>query len=117
MTESFDDLGLAPALGAGTEALGWDTPSGLQRDAMAVLRRGNNVVLHASAGSGAAGAYGLAVLHRLLDSETAPTDDAGSDATADTDRATGDGPRARPQPPRPGGDVRPREHHVVAGGH
>ncbi len=65
MTDRFEDLGISPELSAGVESLGWDTPAGLQRDALPVIRRGNNVVLHASAGSGAVGAYGLGVLDQL----------------------------------------------------
>ncbi|NIP78902.1 MAG: DEAD/DEAH box helicase, partial [Gemmatimonadetes bacterium] len=66
MAERFEDLGIAPELVAGVEGLGWDAPAGLQRDAVPVLRRGNNLVVHASAGSGVVGAYGLGVLDRLL---------------------------------------------------
>ncbi len=69
MTDTFDDLKLVPELVAGAESMGWDAPSGLQRDAMAKIRRGNNVVLHASAGSGHVGAYGLGVLDRLAQAE------------------------------------------------
>lgn len=65
MAESFDDLGIAPELVAGAEDMGWDAPSALQRDAIPVLRRGNNVVLRASTGAGVTGAWGLAVLDRL----------------------------------------------------
>lgn len=65
MTDTFEDLKLLPELVAGAESLGWDAPAGLQRDAVAVIRRGNNVVLHASAGSGVVGAYGLGILDRL----------------------------------------------------
>jgi ATP-dependent RNA helicase DeaD len=69
MTDTFEDLKLVPELAAGAESMGWDAPSGLQRDAVAKIRRGNNVVLHASAGSGHVGAYGLGVLDRLAREE------------------------------------------------
>ena len=72
MMQTFDDLKLAPELVAGAKELGWDAPAGLQRHAMAVIRRGNNVVLHGSAGSGAVGAYGLGILDRLARSEDEP---------------------------------------------
>jgi ATP-dependent RNA helicase DeaD len=65
MTDRFEDLGISPELSASVESLGWDTPAGLQRDALPVIRRGNNVVLHASAGSGVVGAYGLGILDQL----------------------------------------------------
>ncbi|HSH46511.1 MAG TPA: hypothetical protein VK966_11775, partial [Longimicrobiales bacterium] len=43
MAETFEDLGVAPELIAGTEALGWERPSALQEAAAPVIRRGNNV--------------------------------------------------------------------------
>ena len=67
--DTFGELNLAPELVAGAEALGWDAPAGLQKEATAVIRRGNNVVLHGSAGSGAVGAYGLGVLDYLLQTD------------------------------------------------
>lgn len=76
MMDTFEDLKIAPALMAGVEMLGWDAPSGLQRDATAVIRRGNNVILHASAGSGAVGAYGLGILDRLIEGDETPGDPA-----------------------------------------
>jgi ATP-dependent RNA helicase DeaD len=69
MTDTFEDIGIASRLTAGAEALGWDAPTGLQRDALPVVRRGNNVVLHASAGSGLVGAWGLGLLDRLIDAD------------------------------------------------
>lgn len=66
MADTFEDLGIAPDLVAGAEQMGWEAPTGLQHDAVPVVRRGNNLVLHASAGSGLVGAYGLGVLDRLL---------------------------------------------------
>jgi ATP-dependent RNA helicase DeaD len=75
MADTFEKLGIASELAQGAAAIGWDGPSGLQRDALPVIRRGNNVVLHASAGAGTTGAYGLGVLDRLLaddDAEGSP---------------------------------------------
>ncbi|MFP4624036.1 MAG: DEAD/DEAH box helicase, partial [Gemmatimonadota bacterium] len=71
MADRFEDLGIAPELVAGVEAVGWEVPGGLQREALPVIRRGNNVVLHASAGSGVVGAWGLGVLDRLIAEEPA----------------------------------------------
>lgn len=73
MADRFEDLGISPELAAGVEALSWDAPAGLQRDALPVIRRGNNVVLHASPGSGVVGAYGLGVLDQLAASEQEPS--------------------------------------------
>lgn len=71
MADRFEDLGITPALADGVESLGWEAPAGLQTDALPVIRRGNNVVLHASPGSGVVGAYGLGVLDRLANTEEA----------------------------------------------
>lgn len=74
MAESFEDLGIAPALAAGARDLGWDAPSALQAAAAPVIRRGNNVVLHASSGAGVTGAWGLPLLERVnaLDDDAGP---------------------------------------------
>ena len=75
MADSFKDLGIAPELITAAGELGWDRPTALQGDAVPVLRRGNNAVLHASTGSGVTGAWGLALLDRLAsleDDDAAP---------------------------------------------
>lgn len=74
MAHTFEDLGIAPELIAGAHDMGWEAPSGLQRDAVPVLRRGNNGILHGSTGAGVTGAWGLAVLDRLasLEDEATP---------------------------------------------
>jgi ATP-dependent RNA helicase DeaD len=78
MPDTFDDLGITPALAAAAADLGWAAPTALQRDAVPIIRRGHNVVLHASAGAGAAGAYGLGLVDRLAaDESTGPGDAAG----------------------------------------
>lgn len=65
MPGTFEELGVAPELVTSAQSLGWAAPSRLQRNAVPVIRRGNNAVLHAGAGAGVAGAYGLGVLDRL----------------------------------------------------
>ncbi len=65
MAERFEDLGIAAELVAGAGRAGWEQPTALQAAAIPVIRRGNNVVLHASTGAGVTGAYGLGVLDRL----------------------------------------------------
>jgi ATP-dependent RNA helicase DeaD len=69
MADSFEQTGIAPELVATVERLGWARPTGLQQDALPIIRRGNNAVLHASAGAGVTGAYGLGVLDRLAAAE------------------------------------------------
>jgi len=46
-------------------ALGWTEATPLQAAAIPVLRRGGNVLLHASSGSGITGAYALSLLERV----------------------------------------------------
>lgn len=74
MAETFGDLGLRQELVDAADDAGWDSPTALQRDAVPVLRRGGNVVLHASPGSGKTAAYGLALLDRLIEEQVPPAD-------------------------------------------
>lgn len=69
MTDTFEDLGIAPSLVAGAKEMGWTAPTALQKDAVPVIRRGNNVVLHASSGAGVTGAWALGVLDRITQSD------------------------------------------------
>ncbi len=78
MPDGFGDLGLRPELVEGVELLGYDAPTPLQRAAVPVLRRGGNVVLNASAGAGVVGAYGLALVDRLLGEEPMVEEEAGA---------------------------------------
>ncbi len=78
MPDGFGDLGLRPELVEGLESLGYDAPTPLQRAAVPVLRRGGNAVLNASAGAGVVGAYGLALIDRLLGEEAVVEEEAGA---------------------------------------
>jgi ATP-dependent RNA helicase DeaD len=121
MVETFEGLGIAPTLAAAAAGQGWESPTGLQRDALPVIRRGNNVVLHASAGAGVTGAWGLGILDRLTALEAdddspralvlAPTAAAAATATALARLATGTGLRVRALA---GGWPRRAVHLVVA---
>ncbi|MGH7482376.1 MAG: DEAD/DEAH box helicase, partial [Longimicrobiales bacterium] len=64
-SHAFEELGLSSSLAAAAAARGYARPTPIQRDAIPLLRRGNNVLLHASAGAGIGAAYGLALLDRL----------------------------------------------------
>jgi ATP-dependent RNA helicase DeaD len=68
MANSFEQLGIAPELAAGAANVGWQQPAAIQRDAVPIIRRGNNAVLHASPGAAATGAFCLGILDRLLTS-------------------------------------------------
>ncbi|HLU25868.1 MAG TPA: DEAD/DEAH box helicase [Longimicrobiales bacterium] len=65
MAETFAQLGLRSELVEAVRGRGYEEPTALQRAAIPIVRRGGNVVIHASAGSGVMGAYGLGVLDRL----------------------------------------------------
>lgn len=71
MVDTFERLGILSELATAAHETGWVGPSRLQADAVPVIRRGNNVILHASAGAGTTGAYGLGVLDRMLSPEDA----------------------------------------------
>jgi ATP-dependent RNA helicase DeaD len=59
--------GLSDRLLASAQAVGWERLTPLQAAALPVLRRGGNLVLHASSGAGVTGAWGLPLLDRLAD--------------------------------------------------
>lgn len=65
MAEGFEALGLREELVDAAEGLDYPRPTELQAASIPVLRRGNNALLHASAGAGVVAAYGLAILDRL----------------------------------------------------
>jgi ATP-dependent RNA helicase DeaD len=63
--ESFEDLGVSPALVEALAAEGAERPTPLQQGGIPVIRRGNNVVAHAGPGAGTLVTYGAALLDRL----------------------------------------------------
>ena len=67
MAESFEDLGLSDAIVEAARAAGYEQPTPLQAAAAKVLRRGGNVVLHASSGAGVVAAFGMPLLDRLAE--------------------------------------------------
>ncbi|MEX1181936.1 MAG: DEAD/DEAH box helicase [Gemmatimonadota bacterium] len=81
MADNFSGLGLSDAATEAARAAGFDAPTPLQAAAIQLLRRGSNVLLHASSGAGVTAAFGLPLLDRLAESSGA----------AD---AADDGPRA-----------------------
>ncbi len=62
---SFEDLGLRPELVEALSAEGIEVPTAFQRDAIPVIRRGNNLVGAAGPGAGTLVAYATALLDRL----------------------------------------------------
>ncbi|NJD10314.1 MAG: DEAD/DEAH box helicase [Gemmatimonadetes bacterium] len=65
------ELGLDPRRAGAAAAQGWTEATPLQAAAIPVLRRGGNLVLHASSGAGVTGAYALPLLDRLAGAEAA----------------------------------------------
>ncbi len=63
--DSFEDLGIRPELVEMLAAEGIESPTALQRAAVPVIRRGNNVVLRAGPGAGTLVAWGSALLDRI----------------------------------------------------
>ena len=67
---SFADLGLPEQLAANAADVGYDIPTEMQRMAIPVLRRGNNVIITATSGAGATAAYALALIDRFIDADS-----------------------------------------------
>ncbi|GMR12070.1 MAG: DEAD/DEAH box helicase [Gemmatimonadota bacterium] len=71
--ESFEDLGLPPELVEALSAEGIEVPTAFQRDAIPVIRRGNNLAGAAGPGAGTLVAYATALLDRLEPGGPTPT--------------------------------------------
>ena len=65
----FAELGLGDGVREAARVAGYAAPTPLQAAAIPVLRRGGNVVLHASTGAGITAAFGLPLLDRLAENE------------------------------------------------
>ena len=63
---SFNTFDLHPDLLRGVAALGFDTPTPIQRDAIPPVHAGRDVLACAMTGSGKTAAFLLPILHRLL---------------------------------------------------
>jgi ATP-dependent RNA helicase DeaD len=70
--ESFEDLGLAPALVEALASEGAERPTPLQAAGIPLVRRGNNLVAHAGPGAGTLITYGAGLLDRLEPSGERP---------------------------------------------
>ncbi|MEO5511406.1 MAG: DEAD/DEAH box helicase [Longimicrobiales bacterium] len=69
-SQTFDQLGIRAELSQAAAGLGLVEATPLQSAAIPVLRRGGNLVLHASTGAGVTAAYALPLLDRI--SQTSP---------------------------------------------
>lgn len=70
--ETFEDLGLLPELVDALAAEGLEEPTPLQRDSIPVLRKGNNLVIDASPGSGLLVAWATPLLVRIEPTSSGP---------------------------------------------
>lgn len=73
LVESFDELGLQPALVEALAQEGLERPTALQRNVIPVLRRGSSAVVEAGPGSGLFVAFGVPLLDRLSPGAAAPS--------------------------------------------
>jgi ATP-dependent RNA helicase DeaD len=67
----FAALGLADVLVAALDALGYEEPTPVQREAIPVLLSGSDVLAQAATGTGKTAAFALPMLHRLMSARSA----------------------------------------------
>ncbi len=70
--DSFEELGLGSALVEALSAEGFERPTPLQAAAIPVVRRANNLVLHAGPGAGTLFSYGVGILDRIAPDGSTP---------------------------------------------
>src|SRR5262245_52337159 len=63
---SFDNLGLHADILKGIRAIGFETPTPIQQQAIPPILEGRDVIASAQTGSGKTAAFVLPILHRLL---------------------------------------------------
>ena len=63
--ENFEDLGVAPELAEALAAEGIETPTPIQRDAIPIIRKGNNLILEAGPGSGLLVGWATGLIERI----------------------------------------------------
>jgi ATP-dependent RNA helicase DeaD len=64
--QTFDDLGLHDDVLKAVAALGWETPTPVQRDSYRLIVEGNDIIVQARTGTGKTGAFGIPLVDRLL---------------------------------------------------
>jgi len=65
MTIKFSDIGLAPALTQALEAAGYESPTGVQAEAIPAALAGRDLLVSAQTGSGKTAAFLLPSMHKL----------------------------------------------------
>ena len=69
----FDHLGLDPALVRAVDAIGYEVPTPIQREAIPPILAGRDVIGTAQTGSGKTAAFLLPILQRLMKQPTGRT--------------------------------------------
>src|SRR5437773_7928683 len=69
----FDHLGLDPALVKAVDAIGYEAPTPIQREAIPAILGGRDVIGTAQTGSGKTAAFLLPILQRLMKQPTGRT--------------------------------------------
>ncbi len=97
---NFESFNLHPRVAAGVKQLGYTTPTPIQTQAIPIVMQGRDVMGLAQTGTGKTAAFGLPILHRLMDGPrghvraliVAPTRELAeqiNDAISDMGRQTG----------------------------
>ena len=73
-TTGFAGLGLAPALLSALEALGYEEPTPIQREAIPILLSGRDLLGQAATGTGKTAAFALPMLERISDASRSDDD-------------------------------------------
>ncbi len=69
---TFSELGLSNAILKSTDALGYEEPTPIQRDAIPVALDGHDIMGLAQTGTGKTAAFGLPLIHHLLKDDSRP---------------------------------------------
>src|SRR3990172_10337023 len=108
----FDHLGLDPALAKAVDAIGYEAPTPIQREAIPAILAGKDVIGTAQTGSGKTAAFLLPILQRLLKQPHRGTAALVLSPTRGLPAHTDAALRPLPQgPPPPRAPRRPRAQH------
>jgi ATP-dependent RNA helicase RhlE len=69
---NFTDLGLTPKLLASISAVGYETPTPIQEQAIPLVMKGHDVMGLAQTGTGKTAAFGLPLVHKLMEEDIRP---------------------------------------------
>jgi len=69
---NFSDLGLTPKLLQSITAVGYETPTPIQEQAIPLVMSGHDVMGLAQTGTGKTAAFGLPLVHKLMEEDIRP---------------------------------------------